>query len=62
MHQFNEVRTLVVGSKSAVLVVSHDAQNVLRLGLAISEGDILRTVAVATQRAVAEGASGSSHR
>ncbi len=59
MHEFNEVRTLGVGTRSAVLVVSHDAQGVLRLGLAISEGDILRTVAVATQRAVSEGHSGS---
>ena len=59
MHNFNEVRTLPVGTRSAVLVVSHDAQGVLRLGLAISEGDLLRTVAVATQRAVSEGHSGS---
>ena len=57
MHQFDEVRTISVGTKSAVLVVSHDAQRVLRLGLAISEGDILSTVAVATQRAVYEGAT-----
>lgn len=58
MHQFNEVRTLDVGTRSAVLVVSHDAQGVLRLGLAISDGDILQTVAVAAQRAVSEGHSG----
>ncbi len=59
-HQFNEVRTISVGTKSAVLVVSHDAQRVLRLGLAISEGDILRTVAVATQRCISEGQPNSN--
>ena len=53
-HSFDEVRTISVGVKSAVLVVTHDAQGVLRLGLAISEGDILQTVAVAAQRAVIE--------
>ncbi len=54
-HTFDEVRTIAVGIKSAVLVVTHDAQGVLRLGLAISDGDILQTVAVATQRSVFEG-------
>ena len=57
MHTFDEVRTIAVGTKSAVLVVTHDAQRVLRLGLAISEGDILQTVAVAAQRAVSEANS-----
>ncbi len=51
-HRFDEVRTISVGTKSAVLAVTHDAQGVLRLGLAIAEGDILSTVAVATQRSV----------
>ena len=57
-HELNEVRTLVVGTKSAVLVVSHDSDGVLRLGLAISEGDILQTVAVAAERTVTEGPAG----
>lgn len=56
-HSFDEVRTISVGVKSAVLVVTHDGNGVLRLGLAISEGDILQTVAVATERAVFEGQS-----
>lgn len=54
-HELNEVRTLSVGTKSAVLVVSHDADSVLRLGLAISQGDILQTVAVAAQRTLTVG-------
>lgn len=58
MHQFDEVRTIAVGTRSAVLTVTHDAQSVLRLGLAISEGDVLQTVAVATQRAVSESTVG----
>lgn len=57
-YQFDEVRTIAVGTKSAVLVVTHDRQKVLRLGLAISDGDVLQTVAVATQRAVSEGQAG----
>lgn len=60
MHQFDEVRTISVGTKSAVLVVTHDEQRVLRLGLSISEGDLLQTVAVATQRAVSDGSPGSA--
>lgn len=54
-HELDEVRTLAVGTKSAVLVVSHDADGVLRLGLAINEGDILQTVAVAAERTLTEG-------
>lgn len=54
-HRFDEVRTISVGTKSAVLAVTHDAQGVLRLGLAIADGDILSTVAVATQRTISEG-------
>ena len=54
-HELNEVRTLSVGTKSAVLVVTHDADSVLRLGLAISQGDILQTVAVAAERTLTEG-------
>jgi hypothetical protein len=53
-HTFDEVRTLDVGTRSAVLVVTHDARGVLRLGLAISDGDVLQTTAVAAQRAVVD--------
>lgn len=48
---FDELRRISVGTRTAVLVVARDAGNGLRLGLAISEGDILQTVALAAQRA-----------
>jgi len=51
-HRFDEVRTISVGARSAVLAVVHDAQGVLRLGLAISDGDILQTTAEAAKRAL----------
>lgn len=51
-HTFDEVRTIEVGTRSAVLVVLHEPTGGLRLGLAISDGDVLQTTAVATQRAV----------
>jgi len=50
--RFDEVRRIDVGTRSAVLVVARDPQRVLRLGLAISEGDIYQTVALAAGRAV----------
>lgn len=48
---FDEVRRIDVGTRSAVLVVARDATQMLRLGLAISDGDILQTVALAARRA-----------
>ena len=48
---FDGVRRIDVGTRSAVLVVARDAAQMLRLGLAISDGDILQTVALAAQRA-----------
>jgi len=51
-HSFDEVRTIDVGTRSAVLVVLHDPNDVLRLGLAISDGDVLQTTAVAARRAL----------
>lgn len=51
-YRFDEVRRIDVGARSAALVVGRDANQVLRLGLAISEGDILQTTALAAQRAV----------
>lgn len=51
-YSFDEVRTIDVGTRSAVLVVIHDANGVLRLGLAISDGDILQTTAIAAKRAL----------
>jgi len=53
-HEFGEVRTIDVGVRSAVLVVTHDPAGALRLGLAISEGDVLQTTAVATLRALVD--------
>ncbi len=53
-HEFEEVRTIDVGVRSAVLVVTHDPAGALRLGLAISEGDVLQTTAVATLRALVD--------
>lgn len=53
-HRFDNVRTIDVGTRSAVLVVAHDPNGALRLGLAISDGDILQTTAVATRRALVD--------
>ncbi len=50
----DEVRRIDVGTRSAVLVAGHDPQNRLRLGLAISSGDILHTTAVAASRAISD--------
>ncbi len=49
---FDEVRTIDVGRRSAVLVVLRDDRSILQLGLAISSGDVLQTTALATTRAV----------
>ncbi len=51
-HTFSEVRTIDVGTRSAVLVVAHDPKGVLRLGLAISDGDVLQTTAEAAKRSL----------
>lgn len=51
-YRFDEVRRIDVGTRSAVLAVARDDAQVLRLGLAISEGDILQTVALAARRAI----------
>lgn len=51
-YRFDEVRRIDVGVRSAVLVVGRDSRQALRLGLAISGGDILHTTALAAQRAV----------
>jgi len=53
-HTFDEVRTIDVGTRSAVLAVAHDMNGVLRLGLAISDGDVLQTTAVAAKRAIVD--------
>lgn len=53
-YSFDEVRRIDVGARSAVLVVARDSSRVLRLGLAISDGDILHTVALAARRATGE--------
>lgn len=53
-HRFDNLRTIDVGTRSAVLVVAHDPSGSLRLGLAISGGDILQTTAVATMRALVD--------
>jgi len=53
-YRFDETRRIDVGTRSAVLVVARDATQTLRLGLAISEGDILHTVALAARRAVGQ--------
>lgn len=55
-HRFDDVQTIDVGTRSAVLVVAHDPNGALRLGLAISDGDILQTTAVATKRALIDNA------
>ena len=49
---FDELRRISVGTRTAVLVVARDLSNGLRLGLAISEGDILQTIALAAKRAI----------
>lgn len=59
-HRFDNVRTIDVGTRSAVLVVAHDPNGSLRLGLAISDGDILQTTAVATKRALIDQGVGPS--
>lgn len=51
-YQFDEIRTLDVGRRSAVLAVLRDERGLLRLGLAISAGDLVRTTALATRRAI----------
>lgn len=51
---FSEVRTIDVGARSAVLVVAHDTNGVLRLGLAISDGDVLQTTAEAAKRSLVD--------
>ncbi len=51
-HTFSEVRTINVGTRSAVLAVAHDPNGVLRLGLAISDGDVLQTAAEAAKRSL----------
>jgi len=52
MYEFDEVRTLDLGRRSAVLAVLRDERGLLRLGLAISAGDLLRTTGLAAQRAI----------
>lgn len=52
LFEFDEIRTLDLGRRSAVLAVLRDEHRFLRLGLAISAGDLLRTTALATQRAI----------
>ena len=51
-YTFDEIRTLDVGRRSAVLAVLRDEHGHLRLGLAISAGDLVRTTALATRRAI----------
>lgn len=53
-HRFDNVQTIDVGTRSAVLVVAHDPHGALRLGLAISDGDVLQTTAVAAKRALVD--------
>ncbi len=53
-HRFDNVQTIDVGTRSAVLVVAHDLNGALRLGLAISDGDVLQTTAVAAKRALVD--------
>ncbi len=54
---FGELRRISVGTRTAVLVVARDQSNELRLGLAISEGDILQTIALAAQRVTGQDES-----
>jgi hypothetical protein len=49
---FDEVRTLDLGHRSAVLAILRDGREQLRLGMAISGGDLIRTTALAAQRAL----------
>lgn len=51
-YDFDEIRTLDLGRRSAVLAVLRDERRMLRLGLAISSGDLIRTAALATRRAI----------
>lgn len=53
-HTFDEIRTLDLGNRSAVLAVLRNDRRQLRLGLAISSGDIIRTTALATRRAITQ--------
>ncbi|MGI9607171.1 MAG: hypothetical protein ACR2P0_13625 [Acidimicrobiales bacterium] len=53
-YSFDEVRTLDLGNRSAVLAVLRDERRYLRLGLAISAGDVVRTTALATRRAITQ--------
>lgn len=57
LYEFDEIRTLDLGRRSAVLAVLRDERRFLRLGLAISAGDLLRTTALATQRAILSASS-----
>ena len=61
-HTFDEVRTIDLGARSAVLTVAHDAKGVLRLGLAISDGDVLQTTAEATKRALVDSHEAEPNR
>ncbi len=51
---FDELRTIDLGRRTAVLAVLRDERRQLRLGLAISSGDIIRTTALATRRAITQ--------
>ena len=51
-YEFDEIRTLELDNRSAVLAVLRDERRMLRLGLAISSGDLIRTAALATRRAI----------
>ena len=53
-YDFDEIRTLQLDSRSAVLAVLRDERRMLRLGLAISSGDLIRTAALATRRAIVD--------
>ncbi len=52
--EFDEIRTIDVGMRSAVLAVLRDDRAILQLGLAISSGDVLQTAALATRRAIVD--------
>ena len=51
---FDEIRTIDLGNRSAVLAVLRDERRQIRLGLAISAGDPIRTTALATRRAITQ--------
>lgn len=57
-YDFDEIRTLQLDNRSAVLAVLRDEHRMLRLGLAISSGDLIRTAALATRRAIVNQPSG----